>query len=376
MHLLKWELLYLWLFEIKRVHQQWQYEGIPLGYWLKKEYAAACWLTRPLIEIETCRSACEALEPEAVLYRDEFYGSGRQLAVAVGKVPSLLTGVQHGMISRDHTVYQFKESDLQMHSCEESMTSSECTPDYIYHCPVPDIFASFGAYYQDLFENWEGYPEERVFSIGGLRHDALFDRFLENEKVKRSKREDLRRSLGIPSDDKVVLLCTGPASLAGEWFEMVLQCLEEATLSAFVAVKLHQYHGGESFVHDVAEARGFEKYSVFKRSVYELIFGADVLVTSTSTTILESRLLETPVVPIVADEFYESYPFTKEHLGVPVSDYVAMAEVLHDALQDRGRFSSERLKRNRWNVLKRHLHNEDGKACKRLAKLIRGQCDS
>ena len=328
-HQLRWALLYIYLFIWKDIDTEWTYEGIPLGHWFKDTYHRRAWHSSGIFaDIERYRHAFESLKPTAVLYRDEFYlTNGRRLSAA-GTGRTTLVGVQHGMVSRDHTVYQWHPDDIgEYRSVEQS--------DHVYHAPVPDYFAAFGEHYVDQFEAWGGYPADRAVPVGGLRHDVLVEKF--NLKEKRSERTQQRKALrtryNLPQDKPILLLCTGTEESAGVWFRMVVEALQCQSTNAFVAVKLHQYHGGECDVRAVADERRFDAYEVYTEDVYPLMEASDVLITSASTTLLEGRLFGMKGIAICATADYQTYPFSDAQLASVVTNVEEMEVVLTESIQ-------------------------------------------
>lgn len=358
----KWLFFYIWVFVINRAQDEWKYKDIPLGYWLKRTYekeilgGGDTW-TRALINLHRYRSVYAALDPDCVLYRDEFYPrSGRQVSAALkGRVR--LLGVQHGMISRDHTVYQWQKRDLPV-------PVDTRNPDHVQDAPVPDRFLAFGEYYVEQFEEWDGYPADCVIPVGGLRHDGLVERFGGIEAAQTSQ---INQEYHLPTDVPVLLLCTGLAEQAGQWFRMVTEAVQSFDEEVFVAVKLHPYHGGEDRIHDAAKDLGFTSYSVYREGIYPLMAASDVLVTGTSTTLLEGNLLGLSAISIVANSEYEPYPYTREELARVVSSEPEMSVALRAVIVE-GKF-----KDGPSPTLPRHLRNHDGRACERAASYIRSQ---
>ena len=362
-HQLRWILSYLLLFRIRGIHKQWRYEDIPLGHWLRQSYRRVCVGSglRQMLALEQYRSAVTALRPDAVLYTNEFYRTGRVISAAGAGLTKLI-GVQHGLVDAEHTVYQFGSGQVRRWGPSDPV-------DHVHTCPVPDVFAVFGTFMREQFECWDGYPAERVVPIGGVRHDELGEMAAGSAVSTRARRPEL----GLPTDRRVITLCTGLTRDAGVWFQIVVEGLRLWGQRAFVAVKLHPLHGGESEVEATAERLGFDEYGVFRTSPYPLIAAADLMVGGTSTTLLEGYLLGTPVLHIGSQQ-REVYPFSEEGIGLQVWDAESMAAALSEALSDAEQY------RRRWalereRVLERHLWNSDGAACRRLAALVRARAD-
>jgi hypothetical protein len=359
-HQVKWAIVFLFVFAVKRIQKEWRYEGVRMGTPLFDEFWDLCIRGEGMmgmLKVERYRSACSALRPDAVLYRDEFYKSGRLVSAGTGQTTHRV-GVQHGILNREHTTYQFRSEDLP--------TEVDSGNDRIHSCPVPDRLLGFGEYVREQFGRWDGYNSDRVIPVGSLRHDSLAETVFGEES---SLLESANLEFGLPQDEPVVLVCPGRSHETGLYFEMVLDGLEETSHGALTAVKVHQFHGGEESVHRIAQRRGVTNYSVLRSGVYRLLARADVLVVGTSTLAVESLLLGTPVVSIVAHPEYELYPFTQENIAWTVSAGGRMGSALQQALECQGGPPSDRSERR--ERLRRHLHNGDANACGRVNTWLR-----
>jgi len=293
-----WLGIYLWCFEVRSIHSTFSYRNASFGQQLRDEIRrTVSGATGTLKRIEKYRAAGQALEPDVVLYRDEFYGSGRCVASGLDDTATLI-GIQHALIGHEHTVYQFHNSEI-----ESVQTVSS---DYVNHCPVPDYFASFGEQFVDLFEEWDGYPPTRVWAVGGLRHDTLLDKY---GNLSPTEKRDLRSALGLPLDVPVILLCTGARSQVGPWTRMVAQAIQELDREGSLAVKLHQYHGGKEEAQDAVRSTGVNQVRIYEDRVYPLLTVSDIIIGGGSTVLLEAGLLGTPAIALESPTAYRNYNF-------------------------------------------------------------------
>ncbi len=88
-----------------------------------------------------------------------------------------------------------------------------------------------------------------------------------------------------------------------------------------------------------------------------------------STIILEARLLDVPAVSISDASDYETYPYIADAVGEVANSASEMAAVLGRLLADNAAADPE----VRTRTLKRHLWNDDARACDRLAEVIEDQ---
>ncbi len=361
---LGWIILFGWYFGLKRIDRRWCFEDIPLGYWLRLDFAYLCsgGALEQISKIERLRSALRTTKPVAVIYRDECYRTGRHLTVGGSGITELI-GTQHALIDREHTVYQVQTNDR----CSSELGSSR---DYVHCIPLPDRFVAFGDYTASQLQSWGTFPIDRIAVIGGLRFDGMVRRWTSFNSLEYQSATVLRNHLGLKPDLPIVLLCTGLAKAASRWVEMTIDALRLANLEAQIAVKLHQYHGHPSMVLDIARHRKFKPLVVFEDSLEQLIQLADIVITGPSTVVLESCLAGTPAAVIETIKGYPIYPFAEDDLAAPVADAQGLASVISETVTtyQHSRKASER----RWpHRLGAHLHNLDGNACQRLAQVLR-----
>jgi surface carbohydrate biosynthesis protein (TIGR04326 family) len=357
----RWVRAYRRLFVEQRVQDRIRHGRIPMGHWIARDYANLCggWAVALLIKYEQFRRAARELRPDAVLYRDEMYVSGRVVSAAM-KDEARLVGIQHGIIHADATVYCFDRREVE---------GGAGPPDHVGTCPVPDVFASFGEHTKELFERLQGYDASRVVPAGGVRHDDLTQRFPSDGEERARLRGHLRKTLGLPLDSRVVLLCTQRAAVAGQWFEMIVRGLKGWGDDVFVAVKTHPYHGGEERIRAVAEEEEWERYSLFDAATYPLIYCSDAVVGGASTIILESCLLGTPAISIAGAGDHEVYPYVQDRVGEAASDEATMRAHLKEILAGEAHEDAGFQVRRR-EILRRHLWNDDAGACGRLYEVI------
>jgi hypothetical protein len=364
---LTWLVLFVWLFNIMRVHEAWTYKGVSFGEWLVEEYGEMCvGGTGLLMFLDTIaiRSACSTLEPECLLYRDEFYRSGRQITIAASGVGQTVA-TQHGVLNREHTVYQFAARDVPDYSGEDTEGL-----DFVKHCPMPAQFLAFGEYVVEQFKDWNGYKPRDVVPIGGLRHDGIARHFHVDGPDKGGRQRQLRSQLDLPNHKSVVLVCPGREEEAGHYFGLVLSALRQVEADAFVAVKLHQFHGGRAHIEQAANQQDFGSYAIYDQHIYKLLFASDVLIAGMSTLSVEAHLASTPVVAITPHPEYELYPFSEEKIAQPVSTVSEMARALRVCMNMREQ-SMGLNQEGRVALLQRHLNNMDMEAGSRLVDFLR-----
>jgi len=357
-HQVKWALTYIYIFIYLDITKKWKYKGVKIGHWFKSAFKRS-WASWDFAYIEQYKNMYKKIEPNIVLYKNEFGTSGRRISAALKKHTNLV-GVQHGMISRDHTEYQWYYKDIQGQS-------SENKPDHVHYAPVPDYISAFGSYYVSQFNRWNGYPADQVVPIGALRHDILVEQFQldKSEEARAQQKAELREEYNLPQDRPILLLCTAIKRTAGPWFEMTVQSVRQCSFNPFIAVKLHQYHGGEQDVRRVSEEQDYSSFEVYNKDIYPLMAAADILISGASTTILEGNLFDLSCVAICATTEYKAYPFVRDELATVADDVESMAEAIQES--HRATKTGSPVKKEK---LAAHLKNVQGKSTGRLGKFL------
>jgi len=365
-HSVWWWLLYGWLIVVKKVHHQWKYAGLPVGWLVRQDLYCLC-ANRGIYYgfwMECHREAMHSFQPDVVFYRKEFYSHARAIA-AVAPPETRTFGVQHGAML--DTEYHYR-----MRSCE--IGSQQFKGDYIHYAPIPDRIIAFGNHTREFMSQKGGYPADRIEPLGSLRHDTMAARYspdVSHDSLRSDhQRDSIRRDLELPERAQIVLICLG-AEGCDVWFETVVKGIRYAGLSAFVVVKLHPSSaaaGKAEYAHQTAETLRFRDYIVAEGPIAEWICASDVVVTQASTTGLEAVLLGKPLIIVTSEEQYAVYPFVEERVALPAANSIEMGKVLEFLWSDH--FDSEKWAQVRKKFLARHLNNADANARERLYQLV------
>lgn len=347
----RWIGQYMWWFHVRRVHRRWTLDEAPLGEWIRRTYAEGIFRRfvprAVLLDIQS--SAIHWWQPDVVLHKNDFLHDGRILAAAAACTAPAVA-VQHGLLNQHVGIYQYASSEIGPFDAEP--------PDHVHYCPVPDRVAGFGDYTRDYFAQWKGYPASRIDAVGGVRHDWLVQHYLHGDIT----REEWRSRLGIPSDAKVILLCTTYATDVDPWLSHVVEGAKQIGLDAFLAIKLHHGEGGVEEARATARRLGLERYAIFEDRFYELLSATDVMISGASTTVLEAALFGVPVFSFTAGG-YETFPFESEGLSRQGQGGDDVARWLKQAFQDDSRPDEA--------LVRRHLWNADAAAHRRLVRFLR-----
>ena len=220
-----------------------------------------------------------------------------------------------------------------------------------------------------LITNYEINPE-RIFAIGSPRHDSL---------AKITKNKENRENLNVLIAPTPITQIQGfDTSDIHEKFEntIIKLCkILENFKNVKIIFKLHPSQSG----HNNEIKKIIQKYSkkipiYLLNPVSELIQKSDLVITITpegwapSTIILESMILEKPVMNVVLDEKMYEFEYIKQNaiVAIPYTSDVQnkITEILYD-----NEFRNDLVKNSR-EFVKNFLKNQ-GQASKKLADILR-----
>lgn len=229
----------------------------------------------------------------AMLVAEEFYKKAMPDLAAAQRLGIPTVGIQHGTISEAHWIYSPPQAQLK-------------------HTPSPDRFAAYNEFTQSILCELGDYAAEKVWVVGAPRFDRL--------RSVASRQVPARQELDIPADTKVFLLTlqTYP------WYDQVVRSLFLAlkdSPDSWVCVKCHPKRRGlrESEIRQLAEETNFDRFRVYQDSFEQLLSACDVLISTSSTTILEAILAERDAICVNLSNEGEYYPYVS-HGGATGAD--------------------------------------------------------
>jgi hypothetical protein len=306
--------------------------------------------------IHMAKGMIEKEKPNLILLENEYGLFQRATVVAAKRLGVPTVAVQHGVIHSKHRGY--------MHSTREISPNGGVESPF---CPIPDRTAVYGPIHKYLLTDLSVYPPDRVVVTGQPR----YDRMAHIERL--YSRERFLQQRGIDPEHKVILWTTQCHGLSMEEnhrnFTTVLGTvsrLEKVTL----IIKQH-HNEGPTYARMIRNYLANQNVNAVITSgdsdTYEQLFACDLLISKTSTTIIEAVALGKPAIilnltgraaPIGLD-------FAKEGIAVDVSRADDLGAAIQELLVD-----DRKLARNRMRFLKRYLYKLDGKATERLINLI------
>lgn len=364
----KWIIIYLYLFWIKKIQKDWTYLNVDLGFMLKRDIKELCrgHGAKLLFQRACLQAAFKRLKPKAVIYRKEFNSFGRIISSAAVDDCKML-GAQHGVVNNSQIGYQYRSSEIDLKRASKS--------DHVHHCPIPDQVLGFGDRIVDIMTK-AGYPSNRVAPIGSLRYDSIIKKFMVSTDKGLKKNEDLkakyRKELNISKGEKVIVLCTQWEEAAADWFELTVKgILAEGLQSQFIVKPHPSFKKTAPLIKSRAEELDFTDYSIFNGDTYKLFFCADTVIMHSSTVGIDALLLDTPIIILSQRGFIsDNSLYIDGNVGFPVGTEEEMGTAIKQILEYD--FDRDIWEKNRIKFLNYHLNNQDAGAIDRLEEVIKG----
>jgi hypothetical protein len=271
------------------------------------------------------RSLREVSEVRAMVLYEELYRPGTANIAAARALGIPTIGVQHGMIMPNHLIYMLPRGQVRGGA-------------------IPDFFAATSEYAKEVICRYGAYPADRIWITGSPRFDDLVN--------SPPDRDDARERLGLAKDWQVVLVTTQTA----DWFPLAVKAVFEAAKSReriVVCVKVHPKTRGLSSdgYRALAQQVGATNVQCFDDQFDDLLAACNVLVSASSTTILEATLLGRRTICVNFSGEPDRFPYVQDGASLPARSPQEVGKVLNAVLTP-GR--DEHLEAERERFLRRH----------------------
>jgi hypothetical protein len=199
-----------------------------------------------------------------------------------------------------------------------------------------DLMAVFGDVCQKQYQEL-GFPAERLKVTGSLQADKIY------YKKRRYDKISLKQKYGIKTNEKVVVFPILPlpdfrtsvvqSNEAWLLFSNVMDVLENYTnIKIFVKCRnKYDYHEyvkwGQRFLLE-------NVVFVYAIDLHEILYIADMVITYYSTIVLESILLDTPVVIADFAGEKERTPYIKKKMALEAKTKIKLAEILDELIKE------------------------------------------
>lgn len=325
----------------------------------KMEFFFLFWLPMGAYYADAMASFVRHEKPDVILVVGEQRVYGRCFLAAAQALGVPTVGVQHGVISRDHSQYA--------HSAEDVPRNGRFIGTTL--CPIPDRTAVYGELFKRTLIDKGGYPPESVVVTGQPSYDFLY-----NTRDNGAK-ERICRQLDIDPEKEIVVLATQTHRGFSDYqnrllLETVFDAMQEFPQNKLV-VKLHPAE--DAALHRrVARARRLLDDVVIVKDVnlFDLLLASEVLITAHSTVALEAMLFGKPVITVNVTGTPDVMPYAESGAAVGVSDAAELVRAIRSVLT--GENVRRRLAESRDSFLADCLHPVDGKAARRVVDLALG----
>jgi UDP-N-acetylglucosamine 2-epimerase len=320
------------------------HHGVPLGPEAMASiedafYRQLPWTVRSFLEVET---VLLRERPHVLVLYAESSGLGRAAVAAAGAhgVPSV--AVQHGIMYPQYYSHEHAPDELERDPV-----------------PIPTRTAVFGELAKELLVRRGSYPEERIVVTGSPKFDAL---------VKGASRYDpvaTRRALEVPEGDRFLVLATRWTAVAPV-FEELVRAIERLP-GVRLFVKPHQAESASPY-EDVVRALSAARTRILPadRSLLELLFASDGLITVDSFASSEALVLGRPV--LVLNLPGNLGPLVDRGVALGVRRGESIANALERLLFDAD--TARLLETKRREYIQEFAFGADGRSTERIVECI------
>ena len=260
---------------------------------------------------------------KAVLVDNEMYEFGMLRVAAARRLGIPTIGVQHGTIFPMHLIYTLP-------------------PEHIAGAPVPDYFAVYGDYAKDVVSVDGSFPPERVWVTGGSRFDHLVR--------EPARRDAARRHLHLPEDRRVLLLATQNYV----WFQDAARALLRVVKGRddlLLCIKTHPADVPMETYRRLAAEAGVENVRFFDSDFELLMAACDVVVSGSSTTLLEAIIFGRRAICVNFSDAPDRYPYVADGGALGARSSAELDDAVRTALSPA---AQDGLERRRQCFLARH----------------------
>lgn len=220
----------------------------------------------------------------AVLLMGEMYAFAMPVIAAARRLGIPTIGAQHGTIFPMHLIYTVPR-------------------DQVDSAPTPDRFAVYGEFAMETLTRIGAFPPTRIVVTGSPRFDHLSQLDADRNAV--------RERLTLPVERRIILLATQMYP----WFASAARALFDATaqrVDCLVVVKMHPHDTSLDAYRQLAADAGARSTRFFTDRFDELLAACDVLVSGSSTAVLEALLLGRRTICVNFSGEGDRYPYVAE----------------------------------------------------------------
>lgn len=308
-----------------------------------------------ILYMEVAKRAIEIEKPKLIVVAGEHANSGRSI-VALGRLKDIPTlAVQHGFHTHSNVMYYNDPKEVS------DKISSQ------YH-PISDKFVVYGPWIKNILVQEFGHPKKRIVVTGQPRYDIL----KKAENI--FSRERFCQRFGIDSKKLLVLINTQPFSFERrETFLRTLLKELEKIKNIEIVIKPHPVED-EKWHKKIAKEEDVRVIVLPRASnTYEALYACDVMITVSSTTVLEAMILDKDVIIANLIKDPSASIFARGGGAVSVKERKDLTTTVKKTLYNKR--IKEKLKKGRKRFVYQHTYKQDGKATERVINLIKKMID-
>ncbi|MCG8651842.1 MAG: CDP-glycerol glycerophosphotransferase family protein, partial [Pirellulales bacterium] len=257
-----------------------------------------------------CRKTLQRVPTASVmLVSEEFYGPTMPELAAAAELGIPTIGIQHGTIMPDHFVYTVPQGHLD-------------------GAPTPTYFAAYSDYAREIVSKLGHYPANKVWVTGSARFDSLVKETPDQSAA--------RKQLDLPLDQQIVLITTQTAP----WFDTAVKAIFETLAGrkdVLICVKPHPKPTATpaAQLERMAKRAGADNVRFFSDNFTLLASACDVLISGSSTTMLEAILLGRKTICVNFSREPDRFPYVDDGGSMPARNLDQLRESLAQCLDDK-----------------------------------------
>ena len=277
-------------------------------------------------------------------------GNSRFLVFAshMCNIPSV--GLQHGVIAPIKITYDYNKKDLHCYKNK-------------LNCILAEKTAVFGKKFKDLLIKNGNYRQDQIAITGQPRTDIFYE-----NKNKYSKKS-LCRKFGVDHKKKLVVFASQPFEDSSEPRTALIEIVKSLRniKNVELVVKLH-VDDDSSFYNEILSHLKYKAIVTKDTDLYSLLFCSDLVVSISSTVILEASVMGKPVIQLNLIENYDFFGDMKNKAFIKITNKKDLPTAIKRSLFDES--FSKKIKIKREKSILEYYHRIDGKATERFLNVV------
>lgn len=265
------------------------------------------------------------------------------------KIPSI--GLQHGIIYPFNISYNYGKKDI--HYYENTL-----------NCILAGKTAVFGNKARNLLLKYGNYSPNQLEVTGQPRTDIFIE-----SKHQYSKKA-MCKKLGIDFNKKLVVYASQPFEDMSEQKIAITELVKSLKgLDVELVVKMHP-DDDSSFYDNVLSELKCNAIATKEADLYTLLFCSDLVISVSSTVMLEALIMDKPVIQLNLLENYAFFEDLEGKVFAKVTKKKDLPKAVRHSLYDKSSF--RKMKKQRKKFISEYYYRVDGKSTERFIKVMDG----